>query len=204
VRGLRGKEESKGAEMWAMGLEREVIWLHGVGGKGRGMEWISGWRAMSLDRRRFERPCSSRGVFPLSALEPRFSPKSERGFTLLEVMVSLVILGMGILMIIQLFSGGLGLARAARDHSGAVLLAREKMAEVLTDENWETGVSEGEGPKGFTWKVDVSPYESALTDDNVSLDIMKVDVSVLGRGKVRGAYTLSSLKLLWYEDADEE
>jgi len=119
-------------------------------------------------------------------------------------MVSLAILGMGILMIIQLFSGGLGLARAARDHSRAVLLAREKMAEVLTDENWETGVSEGEGTGGFAWKVDVSPYESALTDDNVSLDIMKVDVSVKGHGKARGAYTLSSLKLIWYEDADEE
>jgi len=159
---------------------------------------------MSLDRRRFERFCSSRGVFPIAALEPHFPPQSERGFTLLEVMVSLAILGMGILMIIQLFSGGLGLARAARDHSGAVLLAREKMAEVLTDENWETGVSEGGGPGGFTWKVDVSPYESVLTDDNVSLDIMKVDVSVKGHGKVRGADTLSSLKLIWYEDADEE
>jgi len=125
--------------------------------------------------------------------------EGERGFTLLEVMASLAILGMGVLMVIQLFSGGLGLARAARDHSGAVLLAREKMSEVFVESDLQAGVIEGEDDGGFRWKIEVSPYKSSLTENNAAMEIMKVVVSVKGTGRRRGAFKLTSLRSIWYE-----
>ena len=128
------------------------------------------------------------------------APIGQRGFTLLEVMASLAILGMGILMVIQLFSGGLGLAMAARGHTGAVLLAREKMAETLADVNLRSGVSQGDGPEGLHWEVEVVPYKSGLYADNPALEILKVRVSVRGEGKGQGGYTLTSLKSRWVEE----
>jgi prepilin-type N-terminal cleavage/methylation domain-containing protein len=124
----------------------------------------------------------------------------QRGFTLLEVMASLAILGMGILMVIQLFSGGLGLAMAARGHTGAVLLAREKMSETLAETGLRTGTREGEGPEGLRWEVRVSPYETSLYASNPALEVLKITVSVKGDGKGQGGYTLTSLKSRWVEE----
>ncbi len=159
---------------------------------------------MSLDRYGARSFCRGYGA---GGMAPFFTSDRERGFTLLEVMAALAILGMGVLMVIQLFSGGLGLARAARNHSGAVLLAREKMSETMADVDLQAGVTEGEageGARGFHWKVEVSPYESALTEDNMTMEIFKVVVSVRGRGRGHGAFTLSSLRSVWYEGGDEE
>ncbi len=115
-------------------------------------------------------------------------------------MASLAILGMGILMVIQLFSGGLGLAMAARGHTGAVLLAREKMAETLAERDIGTGTREGEGPEGLRWEVKVSPYETSLYASSPSLEVLKITVSVEGEGRGQGGYTLTSLKSRWVEE----
>lgn len=127
-------------------------------------------------------------------------PATEAGFTLLEVMVSLAILSMGILMVIQLFSGGLDLARAASDHTGAVLLAREKMAQTLVEKDLKAGVTGGAGADGLQWKVEVSPYDNKIAAASEGLSIMKVVVSVKDAGKGEGAFTLSSIKSIWSEE----
>ncbi len=125
----------------------------------------------------------------------------QKGFTLLEVMASLAILSMGVLMVIQLFSGGLGLAMAARDQTGAVLLAREKMDEVLARSELKPGTTRGEEEKGLSWEVRVTPFETTLYGYNLSLDIKKVVVSVRGFGRGHeGAYTLTSLKSTWVDE----
>jgi prepilin-type N-terminal cleavage/methylation domain-containing protein len=47
----------------------------------------------------------------------------QRGFTLLEVLVALTILGLGAVALIQLSAQGLRLVRQSDDHQGAILLA---------------------------------------------------------------------------------
>ena len=121
-----------------------------------------------------------------------------RGFTLLEVMASLAILGMGILMVIQLFSGGLGLARAARDQTEAVLLAREKISEALASAHLTAGVTRGEAPGGLRWELRVAPYETDLRAANPALSIMSVEVSVRGGRDGRGGvYRIRTLRTSW-------
>lgn len=135
---------------------------------------------------------------------PPLRAGSEAGFTLLEVMVSLAILGFGILTVIQLFSGGLGLALAATDHAGAVSLAREKMATTLINNNILPGITEGgaeeKGEKGLRWQVEVTPVLNANTDDNVNLYIMKVVVSVRKAGSSEASYRLTSMKTVFLEE----
>jgi type II secretion system protein I len=63
------------------------------------------------------------------------------GFTLLEVLVALAILGLAVVAAIQGFAQGLRLLKLAGDHQGATLLADLKAREVVTPaEGREDGV----------------------------------------------------------------
>jgi general secretion pathway protein I len=79
--------------------------------------------------------------------------RADAGFTLLEVLVALVILGVAVVAAIQGFAQGLRLLKLAGDHQEAVMLADQKAREVITP-------TEGrdEGTEGvFRWERTVSP-----------------------------------------------
>ena len=103
---------------------------------------------------KFKRNSEGRIKFSLQGF---FAP----GFTLLEVMVSVAILGIGILMVVQLFSGGLGLAASVGDYTDTVLFAREKMAKAFLDDDLSGGLTSGVSDDGLEWSIDVNPVESA-------------------------------------------
>jgi general secretion pathway protein I len=64
----------------------------------------------------------------------------SRGFTLLEVLVAMAILGLAVVMLIQLASQGLRLVKASGDHQEAVRLADRLAREVaIPSEGVETG-----------------------------------------------------------------
>ena len=73
----------------------------------------------------------------------------ERGFTLLEVVVALAILGTAVVAVIQGFAQGLRLLKVSGDHQQAILLADQKMREVLIPEE-EEGNPQEEGD--FRWE----------------------------------------------------
>ena len=61
----------------------------------------------------------------------RRPPALEAGFTLIEVLVALAILSLAVVASIQGFAQGLRLLRLAGDHQQAMLLADQKMREVV-------------------------------------------------------------------------
>jgi general secretion pathway protein I len=105
----------------------------------------------------------------------------EDGFTLLEVLVALVVLATVVVAILQLFGGGLRLARAAGDHADAALLASAKLADLEPGPLVE-GETEGtEGPYRWVRRVALAPALLPLepeTPEGVRLRLARVSVEV--------------------------
>jgi general secretion pathway protein I len=79
--------------------------------------------------------------------------RSEEGFTLIEVVVALAILGITLTVIIELFAGGLRLARTSKEYTKAVSYAHTKMEDIVSQQNIEEGVSEVEFDDIYHWRV---------------------------------------------------
>lgn len=83
--------------------------------------------------------------------------RRDGGFTLLEVLVALIVLSVAVVAALQLFGGGLRLARASADHLDATLVAAAKLSE-LTLEPLEEGITDGtEGDYRWTRRVTFTP-----------------------------------------------
>jgi general secretion pathway protein I len=68
---------------------------------------------------------------------------SDGGFTLIEVLVALAILSLAVVASIQGFAQGLRLLKLAGDHQNAMLLADQKMREVVEVKEGREGGTEG-------------------------------------------------------------
>jgi len=80
----------------------------------------------------------------------------ERGFTLLEVLVALAILSLAVVAVIQSFAQSLRLLKLSGDHQRAMLLADQKVREVLVPEEQREHGEEA----GFRWERVIRPVEA--------------------------------------------
>jgi general secretion pathway protein I len=105
--------------------------------------------------------------------------RSPYGFTLIEVLVATMILAICIVVVLQLFSGGLKSSRVSGDYTRAIFHAREKMEELLLLKEMTDTVLEGEYEDGFTWKATIQ-YIKPDEDRGIRLpvDMFTVDVEV--------------------------
>ena len=71
------------------------------------------------------------------------NPKKGGFHTLIEVVVAMAILGVALTVIIELFSGGLRLARTSTEYTKAINYARMKMEEIAVQQTMEEGSSRG-------------------------------------------------------------
>jgi len=67
----------------------------------------------------------------------------ESGFTLIEVLASVSVMGIALLVIIRLLSGSLALAGGLNAYSGLVAEARERMNTLLLDDALDEGKASG-------------------------------------------------------------
>lgn len=105
----------------------------------------------------------------------------DQGFTLLEVLVALVVLGTTVVAVLQLFGSGLRLARAAGDHADAALLASAKLAD-LDPGSLSEGETEGtDGPYRWTRRVTLEPALLPVEPDTpsaIQIRLARVKVEV--------------------------
>lgn len=118
---------------------------------------------------------------------PPITRSRDGGFTLLEVLVALVILSTTVVAALQLFGGGLRLARAAGDHTDAALLASAKLADLGPSPLTE-GTEEGmEGPYRWTRRVTLAPSLLPVEPDTpeaITIRLARVNVEIRwGQGR---------------------
>jgi len=112
---------------------------------------------------------------------PRTAP---RGFTLLEVVVAIALLGAVLATGMQLLATGLRSVKASGDISQAVILARQKLGE-LTVRKLEPQTSEGVAG-GYRWTAEIAPEEGGADGLPARLYKLRVRVSWAGRGGEKG------------------
>jgi general secretion pathway protein I len=135
--------------------------------------------------------------------------KKAQGFTLIEVMVAMAILSIGLVAIIELFGGGLRLARVSAEYTKAAGHARVKMEEIALSKTLEEGVKEGEFDNDFRWLVEVKkvdllpPGKETTYRPPVALYRVRIDVLWKSGSRDRVA-SLESYRLLKEEESGQK
>jgi general secretion pathway protein I len=87
--------------------------------------------------------------------ETQWARISNRGFTLIEILVAISVLSIALVVILQLISGGLRSGRLSDAYAKGIFHAREKMEEILLGTEFTEGVSEGEFEDAYRWRSEI-------------------------------------------------
>ena len=113
--------------------------------------------------------------------------KNQKGFTLVEVLLSVIILSTGLLLIAELQLTGVNGNKNSKDMSSAVILAESKIEELkesgfssLIDGNFPVGTIIPVDPSGasggiFTRRWTIRPYKSSSSMKHVVVNVTWAD-----------------------------
>jgi len=129
---------------------------------------------------------------------------------LIEVVVALAILGVGLTVIIELFSGGLRLGRASMEYTKAVNYARIKMEDTMAKSAVEEGTQEGESDdKIFRWQMGVKKVDLLPIDKSIGykppVELFQVKIDVFWKsGSKEKSTSVESLKAIKPEEGEKK
>jgi general secretion pathway protein I len=120
----------------------------------------------------------------------------KAGFTLLEILVALALLGVAIVMVLELFSADIKAIMASEDYVSAVMKAEAKMREVLDDDKLEEGTTSEAMENGCVADVTVSEVMKERTE---SLPVRLLEITLMfhwTKGTTTRALTLKTMKVV--------
>lgn len=125
----------------------------------------------------------------------------NKGFSLLEVLVAFVVMGLVVGVILQLFGSSMRGVALSDEYSFAVQVAESRLAAVGNEIEVEDGsVSGEEKGSGYRWEVQMEALDAANLSEKLEkvqlpLQLYRVEVAVTwqGDGKPRELH-LSSLR----------
>jgi len=88
----------------------------------------------------------------------RGAPAAQGGFTLLEVLVAMMILGLSLGAILQQFALASRAGSASAEATRATVLAREKIEELKMQRQLSESIGRGSFDDGFEWETSVQFY----------------------------------------------
>jgi general secretion pathway protein I len=113
-------------------------------------------------------------------ISTKYDKQYMRGFTLLEVMFALSLIGISLTVLLASQSQGLSLANEAKFNTTASFLAQKRMAEIELENIGDliSGTGDfGEDYPDYSWELDIDDVEiPELTDSE--LPFIKLDLKV--------------------------
>ncbi|HXY99647.1 MAG TPA: type II secretion system protein [Stellaceae bacterium] len=119
------------------------------------------------------------------------------GFTLIEVLVALTILGIALGVLMSALSGGLSRAGATQSEAAAAQLAQSLLADAGREAALADGEQAGALASGFRWRLAVAPYGD--DDDRRAWPIAAKRVTAVvswSDGGAERSVALTTLRLL--------
>ena len=129
-------------------------------------------------------------------------PNFLTGFTLLEILLAISILGVAITVIMQQFSAGLRIARTSQTYTTATIYAKQKLEELQVEEEMKEKEESGSFDDGYYFRVSIMPYEEYMEDeedeelfDHLPLEMFRLESVVSWKeGEKEKSITLATLK----------
>jgi prepilin-type N-terminal cleavage/methylation domain-containing protein len=122
--------------------------------------------------------------------------KGTSGFTLLEVLVALALLGIAVTAVLQLFSANLKSILASEEYVSGSLEAQSKMREVLDSQEFSERSWNGITDNGYRFQVSVSDTLPERVE-NLHVKLVVVEVKVYwARGSGEKSLTLKTMKMV--------
>ncbi len=150
-----------------------------------------------------------RNLFRNRLLHSRINGFSTTGFTLIEVVVAMAILGVALTVIIELFSGGLRLGRTSVEYTRAVNYARMKMEEIAVKPLTDEGNEEGKFDETYRWQVAVKRVDLLPEEKGAALkppvQLFQIKINVLWKSGIKERSTaLETYRTIKPEEYEEE
>jgi len=130
---------------------------------------------------------------------------SNNGFTLIEILVAMSILAISLVVILQLFSGGLKSSRLSEEYTRAIFHAKEKMEEILIPKELSEGELEGEFEDSFRWKSETVRIEDPEEDDKkLPFNMFEIKIGVMwDEGEKERRFEISTMKIVEKSEDDK-
>lgn len=122
--------------------------------------------------------------------------RRREGFTLLEILVSLALLGIAITVILQLFSSNLRALSVSQNYVSAAIRAEAKMREILEDTNLQENAWSEVTDEGYRFDASVTETFKERTE-NLQVRMLEINLTAQWpEGSKMKYLTLKTLKVV--------
>jgi general secretion pathway protein I len=100
---------------------------------------------------------------------------SARGFTLIEIMVALTVMGFAVVSLVQLFSSNLRMIRTSQDYMTVLTRAESVMREIVESDKIEEKSWRDSTDQGYQIEVTVSETAKERTE-NLPIKLLQIEM----------------------------
>ena len=120
---------------------------------------------------------------------------ADSGFALIEILVAVSVLAISLVVVFQLFSGGLKARKLSEQYAQGIFHAREKMAEILLAPDLSEGETQGEFEDDYTWQAVITRVVPGDDEENLPVSLLNINVSITWReGEKEKSFVIDTLK----------
>lgn len=107
------------------------------------------------------------------------------------------VLAISLVVIFQLFSGGLKARKLSEQYARGVFHAREKMAEILLAPDLSEGEEQGEFEDAYEWQAVITRVVSGDDEEKLPVNLLNIEIRINWReGEKEKSFVIDTLKVV--------